>query len=335
MTNEKARALYQQLTPEQKHFVDNKTINTTLSVKHWISFLSRTSAYDRLRDNRATILAGWISVIIFFSLILVIIAFNRSYWHYIVPVIFVLAIILYVLVRQRIALGKRNMSNYLRNFFMPILEVLREKAGDDAKMIAALDFRDPLKALPFEEVKEPGLNRKIKLYTPKIIAAGVPLKDQSYLELAVVDEIRKMTIQRGGKTKYKTKVTHRLFIRLAVNKSVYQRNEVTVPDYVEVEEQPNQFVYKLKHKEKESGLGILEPKSMIGQMAVLYGLFSVIPGVALPSMVGGVVNQPNALQDMFWNDQIFSNYDRDGFSRSRMFRNDRSSRDQDANTFDS
>lgn len=326
MSAEKARELYQQLTPEQKHFVEHKTINTTLSIKHWIVFLSRTSKYDRLRDDTSNTLLAWIVILIIATVVLAIVALNSASWRYVLAALAAVGIVLFLLVRMRIALGKRNVSNYLRFFFLPILHELRSKAGDDAKMVAALDFRDPVKSLPFEQINEPELSREIKLYTPKMITAGVMLKDETYMEVVLMDEVRKMKITRR-KTKFKTKVTHRLFIRLTVKKSIYQRSNVTLPPYVEVEDQPDHFVFKLKYKEKAKSLGmeILEPRAMVAQMAVLYGLFTLLPGASF-SAASDPTRAQDAVQDMFWNDQIFNQYDRDGFSRSRLGRGFSSSR---------
>jgi len=41
MSVRKANQFYKELTLQQKHFVDNKTINTTMSIKHWMAFLGK------------------------------------------------------------------------------------------------------------------------------------------------------------------------------------------------------------------------------------------------------------------------------------------------------
>jgi len=333
MNKEKARTFYQSLTPEQKHFVDNKTINATMSVRHWISFLDKTSKYDAVRDQQSTNLVFGIVLSALGILVAIIIGFNGGDLRVVVGAGTLFLLVLILLVRRRMMLGKRNLSNYLRTFFVPVLTVLRDKAGEDAKMIAALDFRDPVKVLPFEKIEEPHLSRTVKLYTPKMITAGVTLKDGSYLEMVVLDEIRKIVKRTARKTKYMTKTTHRLFIRLTVPKAIYEKEGM--PDaHVEVEEQADQYICKLKYKEKEMSNGMLKPAILIGQMALLYGMFSSRPGVEVPTFTEGIAmaGQQAGVNDLMWNDQIFSQYDHDSFSRRNR---GISSGNHEGHTFDS
>jgi len=321
MSVSKANSFYQELTPQQKHFVDNKTINTTLSLKHWISFLSKASAFDTYADKARTTLAiriGWLSFLVIASVI----ATLALEVYYILIATAILGIFLFTTIQARRHFTSRDINNYLREFFIPFLETIRQKASDDTKLSASLDFRDPLKVLtPTEsEVTVGGRKRKIQLYEPKLVIAGVTLSDNSYLETVLLDEITKVSYRNANnKSKSKTKTLHRLFIRLSVSKNVYTRNEMSIPPHVEVSESADQYIFKLKHKEKEQVYGILTPGVFFGALSSLYQYLQPHPGT---SPEGGSFLTPGTgpganriAEALIWNDVLFNNYDYDSVSR--------------------
>ncbi|MDH4059170.1 MAG: hypothetical protein OEU76_10420, partial [Cyclobacteriaceae bacterium] len=234
MSIRKAQEFYQSLTPQQKHFVDNKTINTTLSISHWISFLKKASDYDEYGDKARNSLGIRIAIFGIAAFVFVFLALGTETYYPLIGTA-ILAIFLFNAIQTRIAFASRDINNYLRVFFMPFLEILKQKAGEEAKLSAALDFRDPVKSLPPEnyDIKVHGRTRKVKLYEPKMIIAGVTLADQSYMETVVLDEIRNISYSNArGKSKSKTKTLHRLFIKLTVDKKVYKRKGNSIPSHI-------------------------------------------------------------------------------------------------------
>ena len=328
MSISKANQFYQELTPQQKHFVDNKIINTTLSVKHWIGFLNKASAYDEYGDKARQTLAVRMSLATVGIIGLIIFAFAmENYYLFVLPVI--LGIFLFNMAQTRSHFAKRDINNYLRLFFMPFLEVIRQKAGEEAKLSASLDFRDPFKVLTpaKHEIKVHGRKRHINVYEPKMIIAGVTLSDNSYLEAVVMDEIKKVSYTNPrGKSKSKTKTVHRIFIRLTANKSVYKRNERAIPPQVEFSDNTDSYLFKLKEKKKEDTYGVLKPGEFFNALAMLFGLLQPLQGTAaqglatpteiVPGAASGIAATSNRIAEaLVWNDLLFNSADYDSVSR--------------------
>lgn len=337
MSVKKANAFYQELTPEQKHFVDNKTINTTLSLKHWLSFLSKASAFDAFADKARTTLGIRIALLSV-GVVASVIATISLDIYYILIATAILGVFLFNAIQSWRNFASRDINNYLRLFFIPFLETIRQKAGDDTKLSASLDFRDPLKVLtPTQsEVTVAGRKRKIQLYEPKLVIAGVSLHDNSYLETVLLDEITKISYRNANnKTKSKTKTLHRLFIRLTVSKDVYKRNDLTVPSHIEVSESADQYIFKLKHKEKEQVYGILTPGVFFGALSSLYQYLQPIHG-ATPEGGSFITPETGAgrlVEALVWNDILFNDYDYDSVSRRSS--GDVSGSDESRSIFDS
>lgn len=347
MSVRKANQFYKELTLQQKHFVDNKTINTTMSIKHWMAFLKKASDFDTYCDKARLLLGTKMTLLILAIIGLTITAFALENYYWLLGLA-VLGVWLYDTVQTRSNFAKRDINNYLRLFFMPFLEAIKSKAGEEAKLSASLDFRDPMKSVTPNkyDYQYSGSKRNVSLYEPKMIIAGVTLLDGSYLETVVLDEIRKISYRNAnGKHKSKTKTLHRFFIRLSANKKNYKpRNPL--PEHIEVSEEGDQYIFKLKEKNKELGAGILNPALFFTVLGGLYKQLEPLGGT--PPLPMGNTDQPGAgfiaqdipadnrlVETLVWDDVFFNQYDRDSFSRpasSRFFRNV----DNDTqNTFDS
>jgi hypothetical protein len=336
----KAKDFYQQLTPQQKHFVDNKTISTTLSIKHWVAFLSKVNDYDLYDDKARNTLGIYIGICVI-GLIASAILLANFFQVYLVIIPVVLIILLINTIQTRKTFVNRDINNYLRVYFLPLLDSLKSKTGDDAKLSASLDFRDPFRALKPEKYKVPyqGRDRRVELYEPKLVIAGVMLRDQSYLETVLVDEIKKISYTNPrGKSKSKIKTLHRLFIRLTVSKELYRRNAIALPDYVEMSEEDNAYIFKLKHKGKELNQDILHPSIFFSELNQLYRLIQPLAGrqdsteVATEPSEAQTNPASNLVEALVWNDLIFDSYDYDGLrNRDRSL----TAGDDSGNIFDS
>jgi hypothetical protein len=333
MSLRKANKFYAELTPQQKHFVDNKTINTTLSIKHWITFLAKTSAYDAYGDKLRTRLNIYIGLLIAGAIVTALAAISMpNYYLLAVSGLFVAVLTWVINIKKHFV--RHDINNYLRLFFMPYLEVMKQKAGEEAKLSASLDFRDPFKAIrpTAQRITVNGRARNIEVYEPKIIIAGVTLADNSYLETVLVDEIKDIRYSSAsGKSKRKSKTAHQIYIRLSVDKSRYNRSAQTLAANVELQEDSDRFIFKLKQKEKEASYDILKPIIFFGALGSLYdyitptgGLPPSAPTIAGAPIPGGAplgLHQPplpmgdRMYETMMWNDLIFDRYDHDSMLR--------------------
>ncbi len=325
MSASKARKFYNALDLQQKRFVDDKTISTSISVKHWIAFLTKASLYDQYADKARSksgclialaVLACIASVVAYFEL--------ELQWFVAVPVVF--ALVAYGLILRRQNLAKRDINNYLRSFFMPFLDLMRVKAGEDAKLSASLDFRNPTKVL--KPILSTVRSRKLETFQPKYILAKVTLLDGAYLEIVIADDIKQYSYKSAsGKHKSKVKTTHHYFIRLSAPKRVYKRKNQKLPTAVTVEETDDEIIFKLKGKHKDLGYLILSPKVFLLGLQSLYHQLEELNPTVPPLATATHVNQPisgasnraassdtgaaDAIPYLLWSDTFFDRTDYD------------------------
>jgi hypothetical protein len=250
-----AKKFYDGLSPQEKRFIDDKTMSTTWTVKNWITFLQRASAYDAYRDKHAK---GSVAMIVVF-IILTIIS-SIAYYQLQDPLIIIaptsLAIITVWLFMRMSTMKSRDLNNYLRLFFMPFLTVMKDLAGEEAKLSAAVDFRDPLRNIKPMASKVSG--RNIKTYEAKYIAAKILLRDGAYLETVVADDIKEISYRNPrGKYKSKKKTVHHYFQRLTLPKSTYKLKGLKLLSNMQMEETADGYVFKLKGKGKILNYDIL------------------------------------------------------------------------------
>jgi hypothetical protein len=250
-----ASKFYDALSPQEKRFIEDKTMSTTLSVKNWITFLQRASAYDAHRDKHAASSTGWIVLLIILTIIS-----SIAYYQLQEPLLIIaptlLAIIAAWLIMKKSTVKKRDLNNYLRLFFMPFLHVMKDLAGEEAKLSAAVDFRDPLRNVEPASSKVSG--RDIKTYEAKYIAAKILLRDGAYLETVVADDIKKISYRNPrGKYKSKMKTVHHYFQRLTLPKSTYKLKGLKLLSHMQMEETADSYVFKLKGKGKTLDYSIL------------------------------------------------------------------------------
>lgn len=250
-----ASKFYDALSPQEKRFIEDKTMSTTMSVKNWITFLQRASAYDAYRDKQSKSLTGW--VVLFFILT---IASTITYYQLEEPLLIVIptlsAILAAWLFMRKSTIRKRDLNNYLRSFFIPFLNVMKDLAGEEAKLSAALDFRDPLRNVEPTASKISG--RDIKTYEAKYIAAKILLRDGAYLETVVADDIKKISYRNPrGKYKSKMKTVHHYFQRVTLPTSTYKLKGLKLLSNMQMEETSEGYVFKLKGKGKILNYDIL------------------------------------------------------------------------------
>ncbi|MDN5203663.1 hypothetical protein QQ008_19900 [Fulvivirgaceae bacterium BMA10] len=277
MSASKAISFYNSLSPQQKQFIKEKTISSTFTIRKWLGFLNKAVAYDTFGDKALKRMNVWLVVLIVFTVIssifvTVIVAESGQAFLILLPIILIALIIFQ---SMRIAKFKhRNLNNYLRLFFFPLLEVLKNKAGENAKLSANLDFRVPRKALTPDKHKVNG--RNLKLYQPKHILGSVMLLDGSYLDFIVGDDIKDFSYWKtssSGKRKYKTKskIVHRYFIKMTIPKEKYELKSTNLPAEILFSEDNGNYIFKLKGKSKISGKNhVLPVKTFFGSIEYIY-----------------------------------------------------------------
>lgn len=323
MSSAKALAFYNSLSPQQKHFIDKKTLSTTLTVKQWLGFLTKASAYD---EYGATAMKGITKRIIIFVILtaasFVPVFMFPSPFIAILPAIGFLLVIFQALDYRKFK--NRDISDYLRLFFLPFLKILVKKAGEDAKLSAAVDFRNPLNEMtPNKYVDSTSLKRKIKLYEPKILLAKVTLLDGAYLETVVADEIReisywKRSMSGKSKLKKKLKTTHNYFIKLTVPKDAYQIKDLRNSKNLEASQTDSEITIKFKGKLKKLEKSILPVSIFFNALHEVYHRLRPIGSSGestesfdseSPSLTPGVAAA--AIPAAVWAGSYFNDYDYD------------------------
>ena len=321
-------SIYNSFSEQQKQFVDEKTISATLRIEKWLGFLAKTVKYDHKIDKEVSLMGTltWVGVIgIIISIIAAFVAENPFI------ALGVLAFILLIIISQvrKSKLHSKDLDNYLRLFFIPVLSILSEKAGKDAKLSASLDFRIPRKSLTPTESKVRG--RNLKLYEPKYIATRVLLKDGVSLEFAVKDDIKDYSWTKrsaSGKMKYKskTKFTHQCFLKMTLPKSEYELSR-TPPANIIIEEMGESYVAKSKIKVKVIGTSkVLNPKKLFEGIQQIYDCFlSFRMGEEQPKKAERSDEEEYETEDyyenddnmmlgaMMWHGDLFDRYDYDNF----------------------
>ncbi len=263
-----AKNFYSSLSTQEKRFIDDKTMSTTLSVKNWIAFLQRASAYDAYLEKQVGSSTVWIVLCIIIT-IASIFFYSSVLIDYLLLIPLVFGMLSVWLISRRMTLKNRDINNYLRKFFMPFLDIMKDLAGEETKLSAAVDFRDPMKHVKPSAHKIQG--RDLKVYEAKYIAAKISLKDGSYLETVVADEIRKISYRNPrGKLKSKTKTVHHYYQRLTLPKSTYKLKGLKLLSHMEMTETPESFVFKLKGKGKTLNYEILTIKEYMMGIKHIY-----------------------------------------------------------------
>lgn len=324
----KAKKFFDSLNPQQKQFVSDKTISTTLSVKNWIAFLKKASLYDHYADQSIDSKKGLVGACVIFAIVsLFFIPFDQPYF-YTIPLVLVLAA--YYLYTRRKKYEKHDINNYFRLFFMPFLEMLYVKAGEEAKLSASLDFRNPKKSVP--PVKTLVGRRDLYTYQAKYILAKVSLLDGSYLEFVVADDIKVFHYSSAsGRSKSKTKTVHHYFIRLSLPKHVYKLKNQTLPENVTLEDTTSDYTFKFKGKQKDSSYALLQLSVFVAGLQSLYNMAEEINATPTQTDLDtsehlkkpdevtnsgfttsdSYTSESNALPFMLWSDSLFNQNDYD------------------------
>lgn len=314
----KASRIYKTLTNQQQQFVNEKNISATFRIKKWLGFLQKVSLYDQFGDERIKrirTLMIWSFVLAAISLFAFGIAEFPEGW---LSTLFLLILGIALAIRIR-KLKQGDINNYLRMFFFPVVNVLKDKAGEDAKLAATLDFRNPRKAN--DPVKSVVNGRNLSLYKPTYIICKVQLIDGALLEFVVSDDLKDFNWTKrsaSGKTKYKskTKVVHHCFIKMTLPKSEYTWNGTNPPD-VQIVDHNGDYFAKQKIKIKKLGKdNILNVNAFFAAIQGIYELFKPLNPAAQEPRRSEETNEYEddyAAIPYIWYGTTYTDYDYDSF----------------------
>ena len=186
MSIKQASSIYKSFSDDQKKLIDEKMISATLPVKHWMGFLKKAAAYDELGEKAARQYLIYMIILIVLDVVsLVIIA---DYWQVGVPLFVVVSALLVFVIMNYRKFIRRDLTNHLRLFLLPLLVVLKDKAGEKAKLSMNLDLRNPLRTEPVKIYQQD--NRKIKLFEPKYVIGKIKLLDEASNRIAVTRNLK-------------------------------------------------------------------------------------------------------------------------------------------------
>ncbi len=224
--------IYKLLDAEQKAFVDSKKISATHRLRHWLKFFEKTEAYDERLDHEYARFGSAKFIMMFLGFLFVFISLgfgSKSPWMLLSALLLVtISIVLFILGSRN---RKKQIDNHFRLFTMPVLHLLREEAGEDARLQLMADFSNPLQQkyaikAPAHAPQVPS-NTKQSYYQIKWLELDTELLDKTQIKIELNDlvrqRVRTRTNARGKtKTKTKTKTTHKIKLKIAFHKDHYK-----------------------------------------------------------------------------------------------------------------
>ncbi|MDH5602932.1 MAG: hypothetical protein OEY51_03310 [Cyclobacteriaceae bacterium] len=317
MSVSKALKVYSEASPEQKKFMDEKKISATYSIKNWQAFLNKAVALDTIGDKASRALRTrmvWFYVLAGVSFIV-----GLFYYPLFIGTLIFLILGIFTGVKKK-KFTKFDLNNYLREFFFPILEVLKVKAGEGAKLSAQLDFSNPLKDQKPKKYKS--RNRDISEFNQKFIIAKIPLKDGVELEFVVADVIVeqrywKKSASGKNKLKNKSKTVHQYLIKATAPKASFPSLRRKIPDHVFLEETEDAYVLKFKGKQKvQKKNDILSVSVFLEAMQDIYYILEGKEREKIkPRGEDEAAADIDTMEMYMWSGIYFSHYDYDTFDR--------------------
>lgn len=264
--------IYKSFSESEQKFINEKTIEASYTIKQWMILLQKVAAYDEANDRIRKKMITWIVIFAIAAFV-----FLFIFWY--VSILFALVMVLIIVMRKKLV--SKDLSNHLRLFLIPLLKVLYDKAGLRAPFTLKLDFR-PHGKQEMQDKYKVG-NRTIRQFNPKWLSGSVMLKDQSILELHLLDDLKKLTVKKTnarGKTKIKSKVksTHFLLIKLVLSNDIYQLKS-EVPEDIVADQDAKKITLKAKHKHKvTSADDVLSVNQFLNLLESMYQAVEALPG---------------------------------------------------------
>jgi hypothetical protein len=229
----KALQSYQSLTPDQKIFVQEKRIEGTYTPEQWLVFFSKIAEYDTLRDASKGKFTGLGCTFVALTVASVILGFVILILLPLALLMIVAMIIFFVFFSKR----RKDVPNHLRQFIVPLLQILREEMKHREPMFLRVDLRGP--TLPekkysdqlsksAQQAQSRGSKIKEEYFANQWLAGRARLADDTLIEWQIFERIRKREEgKRRTSGKFKTKTKHKVKTRVEAN-LVFKRKAYVV-----------------------------------------------------------------------------------------------------------
>jgi hypothetical protein len=250
----------------------DKRLSGALPLPGWLLVLQTLGAEDKKGDS----LRGWlgglaIGAAILAFILLVTEAFVAAGA---VAILFVGLLVGYILQRRT------DLADHLRQFIVPLLRVLSQDVAPDAPVELTLHLTDR-----FDKSHRKQKVGGVELFEYPWLAGKARLLDGSTLDFAIVDEARRWSVSkrgRSGKTKVKTKLVVRsdVTVRLGALKGAYEPRPAqgATPFHVKTTEKRHVITAERSIKRKGLGGADLQLKDFLGVIAQAYGALAPTAG---------------------------------------------------------
>jgi len=310
--------LKERLTRQQQQFYKEKTMSNTMKIKDWIGFMGIVAELDKKGDRTIKNLSDYITACVVLAVILFFATIISQYFQLLIgiPVLIFLGIVIYISKKR---LENEDLNNYMRSFFLPVLHILKDKAGEKAKLSAKVDFRNPRKAAKPQKSKVNG--RSQSLYMPTYITARIAFKDKVLFGFMLKEDIKDLTWTKRNyngkvKRKSKTKLVHHCMFNFSFPKSEYlwlgNKKENC---FITTEE--DRYIVKSRIKIKKLGDHHWHVKDFIEEIKTIYALFKPLNHVTEEYEANVHEGEEEIiLAPYVWYGGYFDRYDYDSFDHT-------------------
>ena len=272
---------YTSLTDSQKNFLKNPVLAEEYPVDHWVLFFEGICQYD-VHGDALRKWVGWLAALSLIVGIGLFMATDASGFGAIPAGIFFVALFGLLLIGWFL-MRSLDVNNNLRELIVPVVKILLEETEDNQPLRLDLNFKGSHKDELIEEdtfeEPQPYGRRHItqRLYEHPWFGGEVNLVDGTRVHWTVTDFVRKrkIRVQRGAKTKYKSnvKVKRMLEVVLSVKSSKYGLVEHQGSDEMSSKTQTKDSRHVVKMRRKLvcfSEDEILKPQEFLSTISAAY-----------------------------------------------------------------
>lgn len=269
---------YRSLNPEQRRVLKTKHLTANRDIDAVITLLQPIAACDRFGDKMRTRLGCSGSLLILLSFIGFIAgAQDRSSRAVFFPIAILVALIAVALIGAWSWTRGIDVSNNLRQFLLPVLNVFREDIDSKQKCQLRLDFSSPTAKQKLQQKSEPhsrGVYYKIieSFYIDPWASAEMPLADGSALKWSIVDHIReRRQTKKNPRGKIKTKVKYT--VKTHVDLELTLRSDkysIVQSEGERMKAGPKKKTVRIKARHKRQTLDPIDPVVFIDMVAGIY-----------------------------------------------------------------
>ena len=265
------------LTAEQKEILSSKAVDFRGSCEDVIKTLTPVAAYDAAMDGMRAPLV-WVIVLSILALIPTLILGAKGGWSPQSAAPFFLCLALGgTAIALRLAVGKTDLSNNLRDSALPVFRFLAEDFARGEAVHVQMDLRPPTDPAKKQGVRDlPKRGRYYQLAEtafedPWLTVEGT-MNDGAHLTFRVIESLRVIDRRkRGASGKTRMSTIHRKKTRVAVQLAVRRSDyDVTSPEGGRVKSGPKRHVISLSRAEKTRDLSPISPTLLLDVVTDAY-----------------------------------------------------------------